>query len=161
MCAVPRMPKIPKRKMTQQDNLDWEELFEYVRQDIMGHMPWEPLPRNAPIRLRGLAYNKAYDTREYEDEANYPWSLILIVFKYCKPKIMRGFQNNTFENEMKKLSYACAIVENNISSVNMKLKQAEKNKEKINNMDMSSVEHDGASYQKKTGKSSKKFDDLW
>jgi hypothetical protein len=96
-----------------------------------------------------------------EDTANYTYKLVLNTFKYCMPDIQRGLRSNSFKDENHKFNYIIKIVESNLNTIYIRMKTSEKNKQKTESMNMSSVTHSGANYQTKASKTSKKLDDLW
>lgn len=152
----------PKQKrMTPQDKIEWDELYEYVKLKVMGYEQKQKLSQNMIIRLKGLRYGKGMQNNKIPDAADYSYNLILITFKYCSQDIQNALRNITFNSEESKFAYISKIVEGNLNTVYVRLKNSEKTKEKTETTDMSVATHEGAKYQKKSGKSSNKFDDLW
>lgn len=152
----------PKQKrMTPQDKKEWDELYEYVKLRVMGYEQKQKLSQNMIIRLKGLRYGKGMQNNKIPDAADYSYNLILITFKYCSQDIQNALRSISFNSEESKFAYISKIVEGNLNTVYVRMKNSEKTKEKTKTTDMSVATHEGAKYQKKSVKSSKKFDDLW
>ena len=151
-----------QKKMTPQDKKEWNELYEYVKLNVMGYDKKEQkLSQNMIIRLKGLRYGKGMQNNKIPDMADYSYNLILITFKYCSQNIQNALRTISFNSEEAKFRYVSRIVENNLNTVYMRIKNNKMTKEKTEATDMSVATHEGAKYQKKSGKSSSKFEDLW
>ena len=127
----------------------------------MGYDTNQKLSQNMILRLKGLRYGKGMQNNKIPDAADYSYGLILITFKYCSQDIQNALRNVNFNSEEGKFAYLSKIVENNLNTVYMRIKNNEKSKEKTETVDTSIATHEGAKYQKKSVKSSGKFDDLW
>ena len=155
------MAKETKKHMSQQDKIEWEELYQYVRHSVLNYDENQSLSRNMVLRLKGLLNNKYMANNNIADTANYSYGAVLNTFKYCMPSIQRGLRSNSFVDENHKFSYILKIVESNLNTVYMRMKNSEKSKEKTETMSMDNVTHSGANYQTKTHKTSEKLNDLW
>ena len=96
-----------------------------------------------------------------EDTANYSYQVVLNTLKFCIPDIQRALRNNSFNDENHKFNYVIKIIEANLNTVYMRMKNAEKAKEKTETIEMNVVTHSGAEYQTKTKETSKRLNDLW
>ena len=152
-----------KHKMSEQDKKDWDTLYDYVRYNILNYDSNQSLSKAMVLRLKGLLSNKFMENNNIEDTANYSYATILNTFKFCISDIQKGLRSNSFKDEMHKFNYVLKIVESKINDVYMRMKNAEKAKDKTETLDMSTATHDsGAGYQRKTETTSNnKFDDLW
>lgn len=148
------------RKLTEQEKLDWSELYNYVRSSVMNYDSNQSLPSTMVLRLKGLLYGKFMENLKQEDKANYSYKVVLNTFKFCNPKIQSVVRTKNFNNEMQKFNYILKIVESNLNDVYMRMKSSEKAKEKIEKVDMTIATYSGASYKKKE-KTKDKFNDLW
>lgn len=155
------MAKIAKKLMSYEDKILWNELYEYVRSNIMGYDKNQSLSTAMVLRLKGLLYNKFMENLKIEDTANYSYQVVLNTFKFCTPDIQRGLRSNSFRDENHKFNYVIKIVESNLNTVYMRMKNAGKAKEKTKTMEMNAVTHSGAEYQAKTKEASKRLNDLW
>lgn len=155
------MGRPKQKKMTEQDKKEWDELYEYVKLKVMGYDEKQKLSTNMILRLKGLRYGKGMQNNKVPDAADYSYGLILITFKYCSQNIQNALRSINFTSEEGKFAYLSRIVENNLNTVYMRIKNNEKAKEKMATANMSVAVHEGAEYQKKSTKSSDKFKDLW
>lgn len=155
------MANSTKKHMTQDDKKYWKELYEYVRRNVMGYDENQSLSKNMVLRLKGLLTNKFMANNNIADTANYSYKIVLNTFKFCMPDIQKGLRNNSFADENHKFSYVLKIVESNLNNVYMRMKNAEKAKEKTETMEMNVVTHSSAEYQAKTKETSKRLNDLW
>ena len=56
-----------KKHMSQQDKEDWENLYEYVRHNVLGYDENQSLSRPMVYRLKGLLNNKFMANNNIED----------------------------------------------------------------------------------------------
>lgn len=152
----------PARKMTEQEKEEWDELYWYVHDKVMGYDESQCLTKFMILCLRGLKYGKLVDNRNIDDMADYSYKLILNTFKFCSLSIQRGLSNNTFKDEKNKFIYIVTIVESNLNNVYMRMKNKEADTKKLNEMDVTSLTHQGAGYQtKKKKKITERMESLW
>lgn len=149
-----------KKTMTQKEREDWDLLYEYVRSNVMGYDKNQSLSKTMSLRLKGLLTNKFIENNNIKDSANYSFETILNTFKYCSPMIQKALRSNNWENETHKFNYVLKIVEKNINDVYMRMKNAEKAKEKIEEVDTTIATYNGVGYKTKENKKDK-FSDLW
>ena len=151
-----------KKKMTEEEKADWEALYYYVKNNIMGYDENQSLSSSMVLRLKGLLTNKFMENGNIKSTANYSYKTILATFKYCSTDIYKALRTNSFKDENHKFNYVLKIVEKNINNVYMKMKNVEKAKEEAKNIEVNAVNHTGAEYQRKTKEvSNKLLDDLW
>lgn len=155
------MAKATKKHMSQQDKVEWENLYEYVRHNILGYDENQSLSRNMVLRLKGLLNNKFMANNNIDDTANYSYQTVLNTFKFCMPDIQRGLRSNAFKDENHKFNYVLKIVESNLNTVYLRMKDVEKSKQKSKTISMETITHSGAEYQAKTEKTSERLKDLW
>ena len=148
-------------KMTQQEIDEWNELYEYVRTNVLHYDSNQALSKAMVLRLKGLTKNKFMENKKIKDTANYSYAVILNTFKFCMPDIQNKLSINSFKDEIHKFNYILKIVESNINNVYVRMKNAEKAKSKTETMDMSTATNKSANYQPKTESTSSKLDDLW
>ena len=146
--------------MTKEEKLAWENLYNYVKSNIMGYDENQALSSMMVLRLKGLLTNKFIENNNIESTANYSYETILNAFKYSSLDIKKALRTNNFKDEMHKFNYVLKIVEKNINNVYMKMKNAEKAKEEAKNTMVEVPTHTGAEFKPKENKKDK-FTDLW
>ena len=107
-----------------------------------------------------LLTNKFIENNHIKDTANYSYETILNTFKYCQPQIEKALRTNQFKDEMHKFNYILKIVEKNINTVYVGMKNAEKAKEEAKNTTIEAFAHTGVEFKPKEKKKDK-FTDLW
>lgn len=149
--------------MTEQEKKQWDSLYQYVKKEIMGYSDEQKLPKHFVLRLKGLSEGKFVANNKIQPLAHYGFDIILYTFKICKPNILYALQTKEFKNETNKINYICAIVERNINDVYIKVKTAQETKVKTENVDISILTNDAATYKTKTTEKNmtEKFSDLW
>lgn len=155
------MAKANSKRMSKKDKADWDKLYEYVRHNVMGYDENQSLSKNMVLRLKGLLNNKFMANNNIPDTSNYSYETILLTFKFCMPDIQRGLRSTSFRDETHKFNYVLKIVESNINTVYMRVKNAEKSKQKTETMSVEVATYSGADYQTKSRKTSEKLNDLW
>ena len=148
-----------RKKMTEKEKPDWEGLYYYVKK-LMGYDENQALSNAMVLRLKGLLTNKFMENNKIESSANYSYETILNTFKFCSPDIQRALRTVSFKDEMHRFNYLLKIVEKNINTVYMKMKNAERAKEEAKNTTVESPVHTGAEFKPRENKKDK-FTDLW
>ena len=149
-----------RKRMTEKEKQDWESLYMYVKSNIMGYDENQALSSTMVLRLKGLLTNKFIENKNIEANANYSYETLLNAFKYSSLDIQKSLRTNNFRDEMHKFNYLLKIVEKNINTVYMKMKNAEKAKEEAKNTTIEAPTHTGAEF-KPREKKKDKFTDLW
>jgi len=156
------MARLTVTHLNSEEKRQWDELYQYVRKEILQYDDKQSIPSNLVLRLKGLSTGKLIENRAIEDKAEYSYEIILYAFKVCKSNILSAIKTKDFKNEMSKFLYICAIVENNINDVYLRVTNAKKSQEKTENMNVENLSHGGAEYQSKTEETiNKKLKDLW
>lgn len=145
--------------MTEKEKQDWESLYYYVK-NLMGYDENQSLSNAMVLRLKGLLTNKFMENKNINSTANYSYETILNAFKYSSMDIQRALRTNRFSDEMHRFNYILKIVEKNINTVYMKMKGAERVKEKTEEVDTTIATYTGVAYKAKETKKDK-FSDLW
>ena len=149
-----------RKKMTKEEKKAWDELYTYVRKNVMGYDDNQALSSTMVLRLKGLMTNKFMENGNITSTANYSYDTILNTFKYSSLDINRALRTNNFKDEMHKFNYILKIVEKNINTVYMRMKNAEKAKEEAKNTIIEAPTHTGAEF-KPREKKNDKFTNLW
>lgn len=148
-----------KKKMTEEEKIAWENLYYYVK-DLMGYDENQALSSTMVLRLKGLTTNKFIENSKIKSTANYSYETILGAFKFSSLDIQKALRTNRFADEQHKFNYILKIVEKNINTVYMKMKNVEKAKEEAKNTVVDIPTHTGAEFKPKTKKTDK-FSNLW
>ena len=114
-----------KKRMSQQEIEDWEKLYDYVRYNVLGYDDNQSLSRTMVLRLKGLLNNKFMANNNIDDTANYSYEVVLNTFKFCTMDIQKALRTVTFENEDHRFNYILKIVEPNLNTVYMRMKNSE------------------------------------
>lgn len=149
-----------RKKMSKEESQNWEELYCYIKK-LMNYDENQCLSKNMVLRLKGLSTGKFMANKNIKDNANYSYKIILLTFKYCNPSIQRALDTVSFENENHKFNYIMRIVENNINTVYIRMKNAEKAKAEAQESDVSYAANYVNMFKAKKTNSTKKLDDLW
>ena len=148
-----------KKKMSEKDKQDWESLYFYVK-GLLGYDENQALSSTMVLRLKGLLTNKFIENSNIESTSNYSYETILNTFKYCSVDIQKALRTNNFKDEQHKFNYILKIVEKNINTVYMKMKNSQKAKEEAKNTTIEMPIHTGAEFKPKEKKANK-FTNLW
>lgn len=147
------------KKMTEKEKQDWENLYYYAK-GVLGYDENQSLSSTMVLRLKGLLTNKFIESSKIESTANYSYETILNAFKYSSLDIQKALRTNNFKDEMHRFNYILKIVEKNINTVYMKMRNAEKAKEEAKNTAIEAPTHTGAEFKPRENKKDK-FTDLW
>ena len=148
-----------KKKMTEDEKRSWESLYYYVK-NLLGYDENQALSNTMVLRLKGLLTNKFMENNNIESTANYSYEVILNTFKFCSQDIQRALRTGNFKDEHHKFNYILKIVEKNINTVYMKMKNLQKAKEEAKNTTVEAPIHTSANF-KPREKKTDKFSDLW
>ena len=149
-----------RKKMTEEDKIAWENLYNYVKFNVMNYDEDQALSKTMVLRLKGLLTNKFIENNNIESTANYSYEIILNTFKYSSLDIQKAIRTNTFKDEMHKFNYVLRIVEKNINNVYVKMRNSEKAKEEAKSIIVEIPTHTGAEFKARKNKKDK-FNDLW
>ena len=152
---------VAKKKMTEKEKKSWETLYFYVK-NLLGYDENQALSSTMVLTLKGLLTNKFIENNNIESTANYSYEVILNTFKFCSQDIYKALRTNSFKDEMHRFNYVLKIVEKNINTVYLRMKNIEKTKEEAKNATIDTTNHTGAEYQRKTKEiNNKLLNDLW
>ena len=126
--------------MTEQEKQDWDKLYQYVKTEVLNYTDDMALPKHIVLRLRGLSNGQYIANNKCKKNAKYPYSTILLTFKFCKSNIIKALEQKQFKNEQNKFNYIMVIIENNINDVAMRLKNKEKADKKLDKLEMTDYE---------------------
>jgi hypothetical protein len=115
----------------------WEEfdaLYQYVRNEVMGYNKKMALSSIMTMRLKGLSTGQV-QYRTTNQRADYSYYEVLIAFKSKSLEIKKAIDTTKFKDEMHKFNYILKIVEPSINDVVIRLKEQNKIEDKTNTID--------------------------
>lgn len=145
--------------MSEKEKQDWENLYYYVK-NLLGYDENQALSSTMVLRLKGLLTNKFIENGNIASTANYSYDTILNTFKYCSVDIQKALRTNNFKDEMHRFNFILKIVERNINTVYIKIKNVEKAREEAKNTTVEVPTHTRAEF-KPREKKINKFSNLW
>ena len=152
-------------KKDNKEYVDWCELFEYVRKEILEYDSNMKMPKYMILRLRGLRDGKFMANKKQSPLGSYEYKTILMTFKLCKSKINSYIQGNKskFNNEQHKFNGVMIIIENEINNVVEILKKSNKSENKTKSLELKHQVNDNAGYKSNNKKSkiNKNLEELW
>lgn len=155
-----------KETLLPRDNEQWRELCAWVELNIFEYEPTQKLQRAACLTLEGLRKGQTTANNNTDTYGEYPINIILLTFKANKNVLLSALKGKNFESEDKKMRYCCAVIRDKINDVYTRYLNAQKTQEKVERVDTSIMDYQGAEYQNsnknnESKKNNNKFDDLW
>ncbi len=147
-------------KRTEQEKKDFDELYYYVKKEIFEYET-QALPKYMMLRMIGLQSGKFMANNNTQSKAVYTYKEILYTFKLNKEKIKQIINSDRFNGEQHKFNTIMIIVERSINDVSLRLKNSEKAKNKIEDMNLDKMANNGAEYKNKTKNKIKELEDIW
>ena len=141
--------KVKRKKMSEEEKKDWNELCEYFKKEILGYGDDMKFPKFLALRLKGLQTGNFIVNKNNKLQGNYTFQEILLTCKYSKLDIMIGFRSNSFVDEKHKINYAMSIIESNLNTIKERLKSRERQEERIASIEINTGE-EIAEYKKKS-----------
>lgn len=140
--------------------MEFDKLYQYIKKEIFEYDNTQKLPKYMILRLVGLHKGQFMANNNVKAEASYEYSHILYAFKINQMQIKKAIRTMEFKNEQHKFNTIMLIVERDLNNVVNRLKQAKKDKEKIENMPLENIIHEGAEYKRKST-DKEILEDLW
>ena len=141
--------KVKRKKMSEEEKKDWNELCVYVKKEILKYGDDTKFPRFLALRLKGLANGQYIVNNNQKLQGKYTFYEIKITFMYCKQDILYGFSKNVFEDENHKISYMMKIVESSLNTIRERLRSKQRQEERIASIEVNTGE-EIAEYKKKS-----------
>lgn len=143
--------------MKKEENRQFDELYIYVKKEILQYDDNVNLPKNLVLRLKGLRQGKFMANNNTKKMANYDFKIILLTFQMYKSVIKNSISNkDKFKNETHMINYIMTIVENKINDVYHMMKKKEKIEDKTDrleiNINTDNEENNKAKYKTKSKK---------
>ena len=113
-----------QRKMTDEELKQWDELYCYVKDEVLKYdeLSGKKFPKDMILRLKGLHEGKFMANNNIKSLGNYSFDVILMTFKFCKLDIMIAMRSVEIKDETHMINLIMKIVEKNINTVVDKLK---------------------------------------
>ena len=70
--------------MTDLEKKQWDELYQYVKTEILHYDSNQSIPKNIILRLKGMQNGKLMANKKTQNNAEYSYEIILYTFKICK-----------------------------------------------------------------------------
>ena len=128
--------KVKRKKMSEEEKKDWNELCEYFKKEILGYGDDMKFPKFLALRLKGLQTGNFIVNKNNKLQGNYTFQEILLTCKYSKLDIMIGFRSNSFVDEKHKINYAMSIIESNLNTIKERLKSRERQEKQIEQIEI-------------------------
>ena len=159
-------PKLYKKDGKLKLDYPFIDMYEYVKTEILRYDKDVKLPKYFFLRLKGLTQGKFMCNNNINPNANYSEKAIKLTFMSLKDKIHWVMDNKGIDEEQKLLNYVMTMIEGNINDTVKSLKYKEKQQDKLENLDVSNLEHEGMKYEdkkkvEKVNKVASKLKDLW
>ena len=150
------------KPMSKDEKNEWDNLYQYVKREILMYDDNQAIPSSFCLRLKGLKTGKYIENKNQDNKANYNFNLVLKTFKLKKKIILSAIQNKEFDTEFQKFNYILKIVENSLNDTYQLMQKKDKALKKIEDLKLEVIEYQGAKYQRKTKESTNnKLKDLW
>lgn len=152
-----------KEYQTQKTKILWDSLARYVKYNILNYKPEQALHKNIYLKLQELVYGRVYGNKKQQATCEYSLENILYTFKYSYFDIQNALAYKSFDSDVQKISYVCAIVKNNINDVMRKIENSEQAKQKIKQADLNHLANINkpTSYVRRTEECLTDLEDLW
>lgn len=145
-----------------QNEEKFQELCEYVKKEIMGYDKNQKLTKHMILRLRGASEGKFIANKVTAPMAHYPFDVILLTFKYIKPRLDDIMRTKTFNSEEHKFNYIMIIMSNNINLVYNKVKKIKEEQRRVKQIEATDLPNYNNKYIKPEGKNvDTKLEKFW
>lgn len=156
------MARAPRKKMSKEEIEAWDNLYEYVRTKVLCYDENQRLPTYVVLRLKGMLNGKFMENNSTKDMAHYSYEVILNTFKYSMPDIQHAMHTVHFSDEKHKVNYIMRIVDSNINTVYMRMKNVNVQKAEAVKVASSEIGTKDVEYKpKKKANKNDRFSDLW
>lgn len=150
-----------KDNLTQVNKITWDSLVRYVKYNVLKYSVDQKIGNNIITKLKELSNGRIMGNKNHNAICNYSYENILLTFKYSYFEIEKATTYKSFDNDMQKFSYICAIVKNNINDVINKIENSKKSEEKLLKTDFSHLKSEQANYYQRTEECLSDLADLW
>lgn len=116
---------------------EWDELYFYVKKEILNYSDNMNLSSYLVLRLKGFKignYIAQKNSKISLNENGYPYKIILLTFKIKKLDITKALKTIDFSSENHKINYIMTIISNSINDVYLRVKEKKKASELLENI---------------------------
>jgi hypothetical protein len=146
------------------ENLEWIDLYEYVKKHIMQYSEVMKLDNKMVLRLKGLKEGNFVSNKNLKKHANYSYKSILYTFMAKKIDILNLTSTSSFKDEHHKFNTVMKIIEYNLNDTVMRMERNIKTEEKVSDLDLEDIYNGNTQEYKKNDKSntvSEKLKNIW
>ena len=106
-----------------QENSDWDQVYRYFRDEILGLKPGQVLSKHTVERLKGLRVGlyKPGMHNARTTKRGYSFKTIVNTLKFCKRSIESARKRVHFKNEDHEIDYIMKIVSNNVNFISKRM----------------------------------------
>lgn len=141
------------QKGISKEELEFQELYDFVHDEIMKYPKGMLLSQYMILRLKGMHTGQYLRNKKAKEKACYPYPVILNAFRASSVQIQNALFGKSFIDEERKFAYICAIVDKNINSVFVRMQNQLIAKEQAKHIDLSVHATKGHNYTPVTKKS--------
>lgn len=137
--------------MTDKELKELDELYEYIRTEIMGYTKNVPLPNYFVLRLKGLSKARFIsDIKDANSYTFYTFLEILYTFKANKIQILNSLKTKQFKDENHKINYIMVIIEKDINNIKTNMIRKQKQLEEARKLNVDNQASSQAEYKRKS-----------
>lgn len=133
-------------KITQQEKEDFNQVYEYLKNDILSYSSDMKLSRKMIQRIYGTAFGEMYHNTNKEVPFIYSFKIILATFIFCKDKIRYCLETMRFKDEDHMVNTIFKIIDNNINTIKMLADKKIEQDKKLEGVDLSYMEREVQPY---------------
>ena len=141
------------------EELKFQELCDYVKKEIMGYDDNQKLSPYMCLRLRGMKDGKFIANKATTPMAHYSYDIILLTFKYIKPRLNTLLVGKKFTSDQHRFNYIMVVVSNNINTVYNKVKKLNEERRQIETIEVVDLPNYTNKYDKKN--INKNLENFW
>ena len=123
-------------KMSAEEVRQWNELYSYVHDVIMGYDEKTALDRYFVLRLKGLKEGMFIANNKTKLYGEYTFQEILATFMYCKSEIVKGLTFNDFKDNQHKINYIMFLVELQLNMIRERIRNKAKEEKQIEQIEI-------------------------
>ncbi|HDR7263604.1 hypothetical protein [Bacillus sp. CH_203] len=132
-CLIEYNDKMEDMELRQQENSDWDDVYQYFRKEILGESGKERLKSHAVNRLLGLRVGQyipnGKNTRILK--RGYDFKTILTTLKVVKTKVKAYTSTATFKDSKHKIDSIMRFVTAEIDDVHSRMQKQQASNEKL------------------------------
>lgn len=128
--------------MTDKEKKEWNELYDFMKYQILDYDKAQNLSRQTVLRLKGLTKGKFMDVPTMEQNASFSYRVVLLTFKVYRKQIIYGLNNHKFDDENHRINYVLKIVESHLNDIYIKYIKAQNYAKNLDNIDLNNIKKD-------------------